>query len=73
MYWSKNDAASPLFARSMGKVHFEKIKKYIHFGDDNNNSLPADDKFAKISSLQHTLNNYLLQFGVLSRNLSFDK
>ena len=73
MYWSKDDAASPLIARSMGKAHFEKIKKYIHFADDNNNNLPADDKLAKISSLQHTLNNYLLQFGVLSINLSIDK
>ena len=61
----------PLIAQSMGTGRSEEIKKYIHFADNNN--LPADDKLAKIRSLQNDLRNSLLQFAVFSSNLSINE
>ena len=44
----------------MEQTRFEEIKKIMHFND--NDSLTADNKFAKIKHLLNVLNKSLLQF-----------
>lgn len=61
MYCLKcDDIDCPLIEQNMEQTRFEEIKKIMHFND--NDSLTADNKFAKIRHLLNVLNKSLLQF-----------
>lgn len=48
-----------------------KSKKYIHFND--NSHIEKNDKYFKVRPLYDILNNFLIQFGVLTQQLTIDE
>ena len=71
LYWSNDeDVAVKLVKKKMSRNRFQKIKRYLHF--DDNNNLVEDDKLAKIRKYLDLLDRNFSQLGVFSQNLSID-
>ena len=55
LYWSNDeDVGVNLVKKKMSRNRFQEIKRYLHFGDNNN--LVEDDKVAKIRKYLDLLN-----------------
>ena len=71
-YWSQDDnLACPAVPRNMTRNRFEKIKRFLHFAD--NEFFFHEDKMAKIRLIQEAVNASLQQCKVFAEDLSVDE
>lgn len=71
-YWSTNPTlGSRIVQQTMSRSTFRKIKKYLHFQDNNN--LDKTDKYTKVRNLFEIMNKKFMQFGVFEEHLSIDE
>lgn len=74
MYWSSNDFERlPIIADAMSLKRFEKLKKYIHF--INNESIPEGNKdiFIKIRPVVASFNESFSQVASPTEQIDFDE
>lgn len=70
-YWSTaDDMEAPIFAKTMSRDNFRRIKRFLHIAD-NNKLLPT--KVAKVLPLIDKLRANCQQFGVFHQFLSIDE
>lgn len=55
----------------MPRDRFLRLKRYLHVCD--NRQLDKDDKFSKVTPLNHLMEEKFMQFGLFSHNLSIDE
>nr|CAI5870464.1 unnamed protein product [Callosobruchus analis] len=71
-YWStEEDKGIDLVKKCMSRNRFQSIKQNLHLSD--NSILDKNDKFAKVRPFFDVINKKILQFGMLSFNLSIDE
>ena len=72
LYWSSDkDVYNAAIAEAMSRNRFEEIVRYIHLA--NNNTLPKDDRYAKVRPLFTALNEKFLSNFKPTRMLSVDE
>nr|CAI5818011.1 unnamed protein product [Callosobruchus analis] len=71
-YWStEENKGIDLVKKCMSRNRFQSIKQNLHLSD--NSILDKNDKFAKVRPFFDVINKKILQFGMLSFNLSIDE
>lgn len=72
MWWEiGTETCNTQVVNAMRRNRFEQIKRYLHCCD--NNTLPKDDKFAKMRPLITMLNNRFLKWSEFQEKLSIDE
>jgi hypothetical protein len=72
MYWSNDeDIHNAAVCSMMSLNRFEEILRFLHFAD--NDSLPPNDKFAKVRPLYAMMNEKFLQFWPMEQDLDVDE
>lgn len=72
MYWeTAADCNTEIIRKAMSKNKFKKIKKYLHFND--NDQIDNSDRYFKVRPLFDLLNETLLQFGIFEEQLTIDE
>lgn len=73
-YWSsEDDLGVESIRRAMSRSRYLKIKAYLHFQDNEKNSMNQDDRGFKIRPLMDMLNESFRKFGVFREELSVDE